>query len=103
MVLLFTFSNILFNITILINKGSAIMIRYEEPFDGKRFLANKRSKEIHDLENSSSMCNIDNISEKNILMIESENEVVDLCHSEGYNGCYWCLPRYNDENTLIIG
>lgn len=74
------------------------MIRYPYPYDGKRFLANKKSKEIHDLENESSMCHINNIKESNLLMIDSENEVIEMCNYDGFNGCYWCLSRYNDEH-----
>lgn len=76
------------------------MIRYHLPFEGKRFLLNKSTRQIHDLENESSMCNIDDISLKNLHMYESENEIQELVTYDECDGCYWCLPRYNRDPFL---
>lgn len=76
------------------------MIRYAEPFDGERFLLNNSTKEIHDLENESSMCHINQINIKNIKMYESENEVKELVTYDNCDGCSWCLPRYNQNKFL---
>lgn len=76
------------------------MLRYNEPFNGARFLINKRTKEIHDLQNESSMCHIDEIKEGNIEMLEDKDEMAYICLNKGYNGCYWCNPSYNKESIL---
>lgn len=76
------------------------MIRYYEPYNGQRFLLNKKTKEIHDLTNESSMCHIDDIDEKDISMVEDEGEVSYLCSNEGYEGCCWCNQPYNSEGLF---
>lgn len=76
------------------------MIRYDLPFIGERFLLNKSTKQVHDLENESTMCHIDEINIENIQMYETENEVSELITYDKCDGCYWCLPRYNQNKFL---
>lgn len=76
------------------------MIRYHTPYSGMRFLADMETKIIHDLENETSSCNIDDIEEENILMVETEEEVRALCIDEEYKGCHWC--NYPFDVDLIM-
>lgn len=76
------------------------MIRYNEPFNGERFLLNKDTNEIHDLSNESSLCHIEDMNVKNIEMIELEDDMIYLCQQKGCNGCYWCNSSYNNESII---
>lgn len=76
------------------------MLRYNLPYDGMRYIVDKDTKLIHDLDNESSLCYIDNISEENIIMLESEEDVQILCETENYRGCHWCNSSFDVE--LII-
>ena len=43
------------------------MLRYNSPYDGMRYIGDRDTKLIHDLDNESSLCYINNISEENII------------------------------------
>lgn len=73
------------------------MLRYYSPFYGTRYLADKNTKVIHDLENESSMCYIDDINENDINMIDNAEDVRMLCSDEDYNGCHWCNAPFDSE------
>ena len=55
------------------------MLRYNSPYDGMRYIGDRDTKLIHDLDNESSLCYIDNINEENIIMLENEDDVQILC------------------------
>lgn len=76
------------------------MLRYQFPFDGKRFLLNKSTHQIHDLENESTMCHINDVNLEDIQMYDTENEIIDIVTYDEYDGCYWCLQRYNRDPFL---
>ncbi|MGG7177531.1 hypothetical protein ACQPU1_08070 [Clostridium paraputrificum] len=76
------------------------MVRYSPPYYGMRFLADKKNLIIHDLDNESTMCHINDIEEEDIIMMEVEDDVRTFCEEEGYNGCYWCNTQFNDETII---
>lgn len=74
------------------------MRRYGQPYNGKRYLVNtnESSKEIHDLDNESPNCQINEIKKIHIVMLDTEAEVKRyILNNPGFNGCYWCLRKYH--------
>lgn len=63
------------------------------PFNGKRYLLNTQTNEIHDLDNESPNCQINEISRFNIQMFDTleEVQVYLVFMGKPTNGCYWCL------------
>lgn len=67
------------------------MRRKYEPFNGKRYLHNTNTNEVHDLDNESPNCHIDEIKHEHIEMID---ELLKFQISEAFgnvNGCAHCL------------
>lgn len=69
------------------------MRRYNAPFNGNRFLLNKNTGEIHDLDNETSKCRIDDISPDHIMNVASYEDA--LIRAKAFkcpnpNGCYYC-------------
>jgi len=73
------------------------MRRYRYPYNGKKYLANSNTSEIHDLDNEKDACQIDEIKHDHITMLDTEEEVVDYIDSYGYNGCAHCLSKYHTD------
>lgn len=70
------------------------MRRYNHPFNGKRFVLNKSTGEIHDLDNESSLCHIDDMNPENILNVDSYEDAAlraAFLSVNGPNGCHYCL------------
>lgn len=65
--------------------------RYIEP-EGERFLANRNTMEVHDLDNEKSDCQIDDV-------IRTGNDVTFYWLQEamngGYHNCDWCFACCN--------
>lgn len=72
------------------------MRRYNSPFNGKRYLLNKNTGEIHDLDNETESCHVDFISPEHIYMADSYEEVqlhaVLIENIGNPNGCHYCIP-----------
>ncbi|EGY78665.1 hypothetical protein [Peptoniphilus indolicus] len=70
------------------------MLRYDYPYNGKRYLANLNTGEIHDLLNEKPQCQINEII--NFKMADTYTEaLVTLGFHTSYlkpNGCHYCLP-----------
>ncbi len=62
-----------------------------------RYLANKQTREIHDLINATDACQINEIKGEHRLMVDDEDEVFHLIMEEGFNGCSYCLSEYNTD------
>ena len=58
------------------------MRRNDAPYNGKQFILNKSTGEIHDLDRESSLCCIDQINTDTVLGITR-------------NGCAHCMPERN--------
>lgn len=71
------------------------MRRYKAPFNGKRYVLNKVTGEIHDLDNEHSLCQIDKMNPKNVLNVDTYEDAVFraafLSINGCANGCYYCL------------
>lgn len=70
------------------------MIRTKSPYDGRRYLANLSTNEIHDLQNETPQCQIDEIVD--FVMGESYEQccfAIGLLSTsnQNVNGCYYCL------------
>ena len=62
-----------------------------------RYLADKNTKEIHDLYKSQVDCQIDEIKPEHRIMIDSIGEVLRYIREYEYNGCKWCLAQYHTD------
>lgn len=72
------------------------MRRYHAPYNGKRYLLNTNTGEIHDLDSETSYCRIDEIKTDHIYMADTYEEAqlhaTIVEHIANPNGCYYCLP-----------
>lgn len=73
------------------------MRRYSSPFNGKRYLLNTNTGEIHDLDNETDYCHINDIKHEHIWMDTSYMNCVIaaamMCSNKKANGCYYCLKE----------
>lgn len=73
------------------------MRRFDPPFNGKRFLLNKSTGEIHDLDNEAPNCQIESISPDNIRMDDSYMNCLIAAAMfspcKRANGCHYCLKE----------
>lgn len=71
------------------------MRRYAPPFNGKRYLLNRNTGEIHDLDNETEYCHIDDTKPEHIWTEDSYMSCLIaaamLCPYNQANGCYYCL------------
>ncbi|MHC4473161.1 MAG: hypothetical protein ACYTDY_04450 [Planctomycetota bacterium] len=63
------------------------MRRPEWPYFGKRYVGNKNEKEVHDLDNEQTNCQIDEIKVDHVEMFDS----LDTAYAASYDNCHWCL------------
>ena len=71
------------------------MRRYNYPFNGSRYVLNKNTGEIHDLDSETGSCQIDEITPAHILNCISYNDAhirACLLGCPSPNGCHYCLP-----------
>ena len=61
---------------------------------GYNFLANKQSKEIHDMSRSTMLCHIPDIAKHNRKWM-TEAQMLKAVNSHEYNGCRWCMKLYD--------
>jgi hypothetical protein len=88
---------IAFRITEISTDKSKVTIRYLYRFSPYWHVANLSSKEIHKLD-----CHwVSLMNNTNKLYCTNLGEVAPLIRDSGYNGCYYCLPRY-DADTLTM-
>lgn len=72
------------------------MRRYKPPFNGQRFLLNTNTGEIHDLDNETDSCHIDEINTEHVDMADSYDESLIRAAMSDFipdpNGCHYCIP-----------
>lgn len=72
------------------------MRRYNAPFNGKRYLLNTNTGEIHDLDKETMMCQINEIKHDHIYMADTFEEAqihaVIVENIANPNGCHYCDP-----------
>ncbi len=76
------------------------MRRYNSPFNGNRYVLNKETGEIHDLDNETDSCHIDEMNPNNVVnCISYEDALIRAIAFKcpNPNGCYYCLPEHNQE------
>ncbi len=73
------------------------MRRNDAPFNGKQFILNKNTGEIHDLDRESPLCCIDKIEIDNIFACDTYAEAVLFASVLGItrNGCANCIPEHH--------
>ena len=71
------------------------MRRYRAPFNGNRYVLNRNTGEIHDLDNETPQCRIDEIRPEHVLnCVSLEDAQLRKAFMGLYNdGCYYCLPQ----------
>ena len=57
---------------------------------GKRYLGNNNKKEVHDLQNETTQCQIDEIITARHAVVFSP-DTLDQAHSEGYDNGHYCI------------
>ena len=88
---------IAFRVTALSADKSRVTLRYFYRFNPDWHVANLNSKEIHRLD-----CNwVSLMSASNKSFCTNLAEVAGLIKDSGYNGCHYCMPRY-DTDTLTL-
>lgn len=75
------------------------MRRFSSPFNGKKYVLNTNSCEIHDLDAETNQCKISEIKPEHIFNCDSYEEAeihssLFLRHTA--NGCFYCLPSKNN-------
>lgn len=73
------------------------MRRNYPPYNGKRFLLNLSTNEIHDLDQETKNCQIDEIKSFNLMMFDTMQEAQIHLSFAGKekNGCYWCNKSFD--------
>ena len=90
-----TGSFIAFRVDDLSFDKSTVTIRYFYRLSPYWYIANSNSKEIH-----KSNCKwVSLMASSHKIICKSLDEVEKLIHNRGFNGCHYCLPRY-DTDTL---
>lgn len=72
------------------------MRRYQLPYNGKRYLLNTNTGEIHDLDKETENCRINAIKPEHIYMTDdydrAQAHAVLLDNISNPNGCHYCNP-----------
>lgn len=74
------------------------MRRFNPPFNGKRFLLNKNTGEIHDLDKETDAYHINDIVPDHIYMGDSYMGYLiyaQMNHCPPPNSCFYCQLEYN--------
>ena len=71
------------------------MRRYNPPFNGNRYVLNKNTGEIHDLDNETINCQIDEIKPEHVINCASleDAQLRRVFMNLRRDGCYYCLPE----------
>lgn len=71
------------------------MHRNYSPFNGKRFILNTNTGEIHDLDHETDACKIDSIKHEHIYACDTyhDAELYQIfITTPPCNGCHYCIP-----------
>lgn len=74
------------------------MRRYIYPYNGKQFILNKNTMEVHDLDKESSLCQINEIKSDHVYNCDSYSDAelyAAMIQGKKCNGCAYCLPEKN--------
>lgn len=56
-----------------------------------RFIGNKHTGELHDLKNETNNCNINKITDGNLIYFP--NDLLKEAYGEGFDNCAYCIGR----------
>jgi len=62
--------------------------RIEPPLYGAKYCGNKAKKEVHDLDNEKTQCQIDEIIRAGHA---TPYDTLDSAHRDGYDNCAYCI------------
>ena len=74
------------------------MKRYSYPYNGKQYVLNTNTLEVHDLDRETSSCKINEIKSDHVYNCDSYNEAViysQMHLQRSCNGCAYCMPEKN--------
>lgn len=63
--------------------------RYGYPFNGNRFIGNKNTKEVHDLDNEKISCRINEIKTEHVVTFSPDT--LATAKAAGYDNCAYCI------------
>ena len=65
---------------------------------GYKYIINKRTEEIHSLENEKSNCKIDLIVNKKYITKKAVDKLLEDSEflMNDYNGCRWCMKKFDN-------
>lgn len=72
------------------------MRRHNPPYNGKRYVLNKSTCEVHDLDHETENCKIPEIKPSNAYNCDSYEEaqlLAVMLHTRSANGCRYCLQQ----------
>ncbi len=75
------------------------MRRFNPPFNGKRYVLNENTLEVHDLDREQSSCRINEIKDEHVYSCDSYSEAElrsVMVLQRGCNGCAYCMPEKNN-------
>lgn len=65
------------------------MRRYRSPFNGKRFIGNTNTNEVHDLDNEKPGCKIDQIKDSHVKTFVPDT--LQEAHRQCFDNCAYCI------------
>jgi len=73
------------------------MRRNYAPFNGKQYLLNQNTKEVHDLDNENTNCQINEIKSDHIKMFDDVSAALNYpnTYTRNNDGCKHCLSQYH--------
>lgn len=75
------------------------MRRYMQPYNGKRYVLNKNTLEVHDLDRETTLCKINEIKSEHVYNCDSYEEAQSysiMILQASCNGCAHCMPEKNN-------
>lgn len=72
------------------------MRRFKPPYNGQKYVLNRNTHEVHDLDLETSSCQINEIKDEHIYNCGTyENALIYSSMIDGYNcnGCAYCMPE----------
>jgi len=81
-------------------KGGDTMRRNKYPFNGYQFVLNKNTCEVHDLDQETPSCKINDIKSDHVFNCKSYKEAciyAAMFKLGKCNGCAYCMPEENTD------
>ena len=75
------------------------MRRYNPPYNGKRYVLNRNTNEVHDLDRETNLCRINEIKPEHVCSCDSYEDArlySIMLSGCSCNGCAYCMPEKNN-------